>query len=518
MKLTRRNFLQGALVGMAGLTGLTAVGCAPSSKSQSGESSSQADVSATDASAQSTYSNQVSETMDCDIVVVGAGMSGLAAAVQALELGANVVVLESESTAGGNGNVTSCVMGVQTDMQKELGIEITPQEIIETEMETFNYAADGSRWSTLIHNSADNIAWLKDQGCTFATVDNYHGAGLVNTAHEWTEDGGRTGTQGYVDPMVARVGDLGGTLLLSTPGKEIILDDGKVAGIYAESEDGVIQINAKAVIIATGGFADNMDMVASKGYNVDEVSSSGLPGHNGDGISMAIAAGGKSWMNEASLMEYPMNPKMPRESGGFSRLFNSVYINGNGKRFFNEGAPAKVAARAALAVRTQDISYALFDSAISKELKEDAIENLAKAVDEGCVYQADTLEELAQAAGIDPETLVETIEKYNEDCKAGVDTEFGKDPSMLVALETPPYYLSQNNGISYLVTIGGIDTTPTCEVKAENGGIIEGLYAVGVDGVENYRGCYTIDIPGSCNANNINSGRTAAQKAYELLA
>jgi len=106
---------------------------------------------------------------------------------------------------------------------------------------------------------------------------------------------------------------------------------------------------------------------------------------------------------------------------------------------------------------------------------------------------------------------------YNAACKAGEDREFGKKAELLTPLENGPFYLSQNSGIYFLTTIGGIDTTPDCEVRSIKGGVVENLYAVGVDGVENYKGLYTIDIPGSCNANNIWSGRHAAQMACAKL-
>lgn len=113
--------------------------------------------SAACAETQANLTEQVTAVRDCDIAVVGAGMSGLSAAVEALNLGADVVVLESQRMAGGNGLVTSCVMGVDTRIQKSLGIEVKPADILKAEMETFNYAVDGVRWSTLIRDSAENI-------------------------------------------------------------------------------------------------------------------------------------------------------------------------------------------------------------------------------------------------------------------------------------------------------------------------------------------------------------------------
>lgn len=470
------------------------------------------------------YAALVSETIDCDIVVVGAGMSGLSAAVEGLNLGADVLVLEAQPRAGGNGIVTSCVMGVDTPIQQKLGIEVTPAEIIKSEMETFNYSVDGVRWATLIADSPEIIEWLVGQGCLMMDdfVDNYHGTGVVETAHWWVGTTGRDGGNGFVNPMVERVAALGGNILYNTPGKALITDaNGAVTGIYAEKEDGsALRINAKAVILATGGFADNKEMVSSLGYNVDETAVFGMPGHNGDGIRMALEVGGKSWMDHASLMEYPMNPALGRDSSFLSRMPDSLWINGKGQRYVDENCAEAVPGRAALAVRSQDESYALLDADVMAETigEDDSRQKLVdQAVEDGAILKADTVEALAELAGIEPETLKSTVDTYNAACEVGEDKVFGKKADCLKALTAAPYYLSKNSGIYYLTSIGGIDTTQDCEVRAENGGVIENLYAVGVDGVMNYNGLYTIDIPGSCNANNIWTGRHAAQMAVTRM-
>ncbi len=523
-EITRRNLLKGALLGMAGAAGAGMLaGCAP--KEQGAAQVTSEDVvalaDATDAAAE--YAGKVTETEEVDIVVVGAGASGLAAAVEALNEGANVLVLESETKAGGNGSTTSVVMGVGTKMQQKLGISLTPAEIIGAEMETFNYSVDGVRWSNLVRNSNENIEWLIEQGCLFnGNVDNYHGMGVVDTGHWWTGDTGRDGETGYVTPMVARVEELGGRIRYEAAGKALVMtDDGAAAGVYAETPDGVLQVNAKAVILATGGYADNNEILEEQGYEPDNIAVFGVPGHKGDGILMALAAGGKSWLGNSSLMEYPMNPRIGRDSGAISRLANSLWVNGNAARFVDENCAAKIPARAALAVRSQDISYTVFDQPILDAVqaaKEEVAPMVEQGIADGAIFKADSVEELAAAAGLDAKALATTLETYNGYCAAGNDEEFGKDPACLQTIGTAPFYLSENSGIYFLTTIGGIDTTELCEVRAEEGGVIKGLYAVGVDGVELYKGLYTIDIPGSCNANNIYTGRTAAQQACALLA
>lgn len=526
-KISRKAFMKGALASVAGVSMLSLAGCssaadtAVSSASTGVASGSQIPEEQTDAGVLS--ANAVTWDEQTDILVVGAGISGLTAAVEALNNGAKVILLESMSNAGGNGTVTSCVMGVDTRIQRELGITVTPAEIISSEMETFNYSVDGVRWSSLIRDSADNIEWLIEQGCLMREdfVDNYKGNGIVNTAHWWVGDTTRDGGPGFVTPMVARVEALGGTILYETAGKQLVLDDsGAVVGLCAETKDGKLYIGAKAVILATGGFANNEKLVSELGYDVENTAIFGMPGHNGDGITMALAAGGKSWLKNASLMEYPMNPALGRASSFISRVPRFLWVNGDGRRFVDENCAEKVPARAALAVRSQEVSYALFDQTLLDAVlngDESNTKLVNTAVENGTIFKADTIEALAAAAGMDAGTLAETVERYNAACEAGEDTEFGKKAELLQPLVAAPFYLTQNSGIYFLTTIGGIDTTQTCEVRAENGGVVPNLYAVGVDGVENYKGLYTIDIPGSCNANNIWTGRTAAQRACAKL-
>lgn len=150
------------------------------------------------------------------------------------------------------------MFGVGSDMQKAQGIDLAPADIIKLEMDIFRYDVSGTLWADLIANSAENIAWVKEQGCLMRdVVDNHPPNGLVDTAHWWDSNG----ATGYVAPMVARLEELGGQLLLETPAHELIVDGDAVVGVYVESPEGIVRIDAGAVVIATGGFADNPEMI-----------------------------------------------------------------------------------------------------------------------------------------------------------------------------------------------------------------------------------------------------------------
>lgn len=468
------------------------------------------------------YEGRVTQTLTCDIAVVGGGMAGLACAVEALNRGASVIVCESMAQPGGNGNVTSVMFGVGSDMQKAQGIDLTPADIIKLEMDIFRYDVSGTLWADLIANSAENIAWVKEQGCLMRdVVDNYPPNGLVDTAHWWDSNG----ATGYVAPMVARLEELGGQLLLETPARELIVDGDAVVGVYAESPEGIVRIDAGAVVIATGGFADNPEMLAENGMDTRRYSALDTPGHNGDGIQMALRAGARSWLNNYLNMEFAINPEIGDESETISYQPGCVWVNEKGRRYADEGCALKSSSMATLASRPQADTFVLFDQAIYDSTAADEaaswiIEVIDGGVESGAICKADSIDELAAAAGIDPAALAETVAEYNGFCADGVDKIYGKDPSLLLEIGTAPFYLSRNSGVCSLTTIGGIDTTENCEaykVGAGHDDVVPGLYAAGIDGCKLYKTLYTIDIPATCVANNINSGRKAAKNALAYL-
>ena len=520
MELTRRQAVAAGCFGLAGLSAASALTATPAIADNGTD-----------------YASQVADVQDCDIAVVGAGASGLVAAVEALLGGARVVVLEKLEVAGGSGGITECIMGVGTPAQKEGRItaehpsswqalvlnperptktDITYGDIIATEMNMFNGEVDGERWHAMVSNSVKNIDWLTEQGVAIEDAcDNYQGEGHWNTAHWWANGG----IEGFVDPMVARIEELGGTVLYETPACQLIMDNGSVAGVYAEGPDGVVQVNAKAVILASGGFGENKEMLEAIGCG--DVVMKARPGHNGDGISMALEVGAKSWIDQACLMMWPFI----LETGDFSysstwcSIPSSLWVNGNGARFVDENFASHIPDRGAHCLRTQDRTFAIMDDKTVeylKSLRDDLSDYVDESLANSYVRTANSVEELAEAIEVDPEILAKTIEDYNTNCENGIDADFGKDPSCLVRLDAP-FYFCNNHSAYQITSLGGLDTTAQTEVRDESGEIIKGLFAVGADGTQLWKGLYTISAPGACNANNVYTGRVAAQKALELL-
>lgn len=197
-----------------------------------------------------------------------------------------------------------------------------------------------------------------------------------------------------------------------------------------------------------------------------------------------------------------------------------MWFNEKGVRFADENYASHVPDRGSHCLAAHEKPFAIFTEAMVHDLMsldESLSDYVDEAINANVLKKAASISEIAQATEVDEKQLSATIEEYNKYCDNGYDPDFAKDPSCLIGLGSGPYYFIENNGIYFVTTIGGISTTAATEVRKSSSEIINGLFAVGVDGAELWREIYTIDVPESCNANNINTGRIAAQEAHALL-
>lgn len=506
--VSRRHFLQGA--------GLTAAAVAAAGMvSQVAVADEAAEVASYD----------VAETMDVDIVVVGAGASGVAATVQAAELGATVLLLEKQEITGGNGRMTEGMFAINSQMQKDAGVgdDVTFRDIISAEQEFFNYRINNLLWKDMAEASGDDIDWMASHGVQFSgVVDDYHGLGKFDCFH-WFEGGSGSN---YIDPMIESAQSLGATVMTSTPAVDLIVEDGAVKGVYAQREDGsILQVNAKAVILTSGGYAQNEELMAERGWDLTYSHNNGVPGHDGDGLRMAITAGAHDVSRERCFLRegysYGIN-FFADMSQTIHRGGPVLWVNQDAERYTNEGCGSFVPQCVGNAIHTQAASYQVMSQDIIDEfvartgyeaLQADMDDAVAQCPGDN-VYKADTLAELAELQGIDPEMLEATVARYNELCAKGVDDDFNKGAENLIPLENGPFYIFRQD-MAFWTSIGGIDTNRKMEVVTPRGETIPGLYAAGTDGCNLYRETYTMSIPASCNANNCYSGRTAAKNAVE---
>jgi fumarate reductase flavoprotein subunit len=537
MELTRRNFLS-----VAGATGLAAaaagaglVSCAPAAQTQSSTSD------AADTTSESATHNAVA-TYTCDICICGAGNSGLSAAVEAAQQGLGVVVLEKHGGTGGGGIGTEGVFAVNSAMQQEAGIKIEPAEVIATEMEYSHNRANGLKWLDLVQASGENISWLKDCGVHFTgVVDDYHG-GMFETFHWFGENRAH---DDFSPAMTQTAKDAGVQFLMNCPATDLIQDEnGVITGVYAQKLNGdYVQVNAKAVVLATGGFANNDEYLQEGGFSDTTNVKRFLYGYDGDGVRMAMEAGGASNIPRMSgLMQLTVSGAPGGEYGTFGQgdglvvaghSAASMWINEDGERFCAESAGVENWMADMIPSLAHQKLYSIYDAKVFKDAYDGMIapridweatqEELQQRIDEnpyGDFFSADTLDELAKKAcdalELDYDTVIESINTYNDMCEAGDDAYFGKPAEYMQKLENPPYYFCYMPQ-ACMVTFGGIRTNRKMEVVNKNGQPVPGLYSAGVDSADLWPNIYTINVPGGTNANNINSGRFASKFAAEYI-
>lgn len=507
--MERRTFIGGAgALAAAGMFGMLA-GCAPSGQANtSGEASQQQAAP--------------EETRECDIAIIGAGASGLAACVEAAQQGANVVYIEQNAQAGGNCTGVEGCFGIGSSMQKEKGVDADPGTTIRSELAASQLKASGPGYVDMVHASGENIDWLVENGVRFGGVDVDKGDLMV--FHRF-ETG--SGQDSYVAPMAAKAEELGVEFLYNATAQSLVREgDGPVTGVIVDNDGTVVQVNAKAVILATGGFADNEEFMAEAGLDGSKRKQGGVPGHDGSGHVMAVNVGAKSCRDHAAFLVADCVQGLPGyyENGKWSFMIGvaapyALWINENGERFINEDCPAtNIMLMYVPCFRNKSTHVVMDSTMIEQYVASDAEtqKQLDQGLENGEIMKADTLEELAKAAGFDAGTFVSTVEEYNDFAETGSDRNYGKDPSLLMPLAQAPFYAVRIVG-EVNTSIGSISTDRTFHAVDEQEEPIEGLYVVGVEGAMLWSDVYTINVSGGCNANNVNSGRTAARNAVAAL-
>lgn len=414
---------------------------------------------------------------EVDVVIAGAGLTGLTTAIAAAEKGLNVLVVEKAAKAGGS---LALAMGsffsVNGEIAKEAQIDDNKEDMMalwHRTAEEFGVHApkeypNYDRVSGLLDEVDNQLNWLQDKGVNFVMTvpsSEYLPAMLV------TEGGASVS-----EKLEAAAKAVGVEFMMETPATELLVEDGKVIGLKAESDTLNCTVHAKHVVLATGGFGNNVEMMNQ--YHVPGIEGAELQtaaGNVGDGIKMAEKVGAAVY-EEA----WPLATNISTH-----RDFSSVVAGGNvygfptkmlvdqsGKRYVDEANSAMSVVSNALAMRDSK-SYAIYDSSNADE-----VAMLEKGLDTGVVFKADTIEELAKLAHIDADALVETYDNYNQYASNGVDADFNKDASCLVAYGEGPYYAVQA-GVAMMGTYGGVKTDNNSHVLNKDGQIIEGLYAVG---------------------------------------
>ncbi len=517
--ITRRSFI-GATAAVGAAVGL--VGSADVAIAREGMSSTSADTKNPEAGGA------------FDMVVAGSGIAGLATALRAKELGiGRVLVLEKRATFGGTAYVAGGCFAAESVLQKKAGIAVTKDQVFRKCMAYHNWANNARVLRRYVNDSSDMIDWLLDEGVEFDDVES---TGL--SEQTWHIPVNRM--RGLMDTLYARAEEEGVTFAFETSAKQLLMRDGKVAGVVATDDGGrAVQYDAPVVVLCTGGYANNDEMFSAyTGWDPSRWRALGFEGRDGDGIAMGLSANAALHIPGAVMVcGYTVS-----DYDSFSDPIAiaaawqpSVWVNENGVRFADESITGNFSAAGAASMTVNDV-YSVFDKGYLDMLVNEGLvvgpnnihaagtklEGLFEQIDDAAtagdenVFVADSVDELAEKMGLDPEVLCSTIEEYNA-YEDGGDTVFGKDASYCRALTTSPYYAFKMNR-TFFTTVGGLKIDEQCRVIDTEGKPIPGLYAGGSDtgGLYGYQYDVLVAAGSQCGWGLV-GGRFIAQSALTYL-
>src|SRR4030043_36029 len=423
-------------------------------------------------------------SLNTDIVVIGSGATGMPRAAAAAEGGAKVILLEKMRHTGGTSNFPEGMFAVESEMQRQQYIGITRDEAFKMIMDYSHWRANPRLVRAFVDESSITISWLQKLGVKFEGPM----AIFPDGPRTWHLLKGPPKARSSVmmKTLAARVKEKGIDIRLATPVRSLIKEYGKITGVVVKKNGKEIKLNSKAVIIATGGYANNKEWI--KRYTGFDLDVNLFPIMNvnkiGDGIRMAWEAGAAE-EGMGVLMTMRIGPLLGPglktmghiESAGFQP---NLFVTQQGVRYFEEEWKAAI---------------------------------------EQCnpnVFEANSIEELATKIGVKPEALKTTLDEYNGFCEKGHDDLFAKDAKYLRALKGPKFYAVKCWRV-FLSTIGGIKINHNMEVVDKEEKPIPGLYAGGMDVGGVYGDSYDVYATGGALGFAFNSGRIAGRNALKYI-
>jgi fumarate reductase flavoprotein subunit len=472
-----------------------------------------------------------------DIVVVGSGAAGLAAALTAAERSAKVIIFEKERSPGGTSNFLQGTFAVESDLQRERYIMYSRDEAFKNIMEYSHWIANPQLVRAIINESAGTIAWLQKQGVVFtdATIN------MPDSPRTYHVIKGRG--EALVKALTIRAKEMGVDIRLATPVKRIVKQGDRITGVIAEADGEDIQVSTKAVIIASGGYANNKEWIKKyTGFDLGvNLMTVGNVDKTGDGIRMAWEAGAAD--EGKSLLElYRAGPAGPDFSLGnqieFAVTQPDLWVDPKGKRFCDESICFYDSSVGNANARFKEgYTWSIFDDGVIKRILErgvdknvaidsmpgskptDIYREIKASLDKKSteVVEADSVEALAAKMGVSPAVLKTTIEEYNAACEKKYDEQFAKDPRYLWPIKGPKYYAVKARTV-FLGTMGGIKINEKAEAIDKKDTVLPGLYAAGFDAGGMYGDSYPIKCSsGLASAFALNSGRMAGKNALKFL-
>lgn len=469
MRRTGKKLLASAL---AAAMVLSLAACGSKEADTTTEATTTAAETTTEAATEAETDGAAAESQQADIVVIGAGGAGMTAAIQAVQDGAtDVIVLEKMPITGGNTTrSTGGLNAADTEYQAADGIEDTVDLFVEDTMKGGKELNDKELVTVMADNSAAAVDWVNEIGGDLSVVGMFGGAS-VKRIH-------RPSDTSAVGPMLvktlnAKMEELGIPVLLETTATKILVDDqGAVCGVTATAKDGSeMTIDCTAVILATGGFGANAEMVVENKADLAGFATTNHAGATGDGIAMAKEVG-SAFVDMDQIQTHPtVNPDTQTMYTEGVRGNGAILVNKEGKRFVNELETRDVVS-AAILEQTDKQCYLVFDQAVRESLS--AIESYINA---GIVFEAETPEELGELIGVDGAALGETLSEYADYATSGTDAGFGRE-SMEQPLNQPKFYAALCAPAVHH-TMGGVKINTNTEVLKEDGTVIPGLFAAG---------------------------------------
>ncbi|RMC61599.1 FAD-binding protein [Lactobacillus sp. ESL0259] len=466
-----------------------------------------------------------------NLVIVGGGLSGLAAAVSAGEQGIKTLVIEKGRTLGGDGNYIEGAMGVDSFLQKEKGIKIDPTQLLQDELNYSHYEASAPHLRKYISQSGSVIDWLHSLGVEFSKVGPQGKS--WPTIHTFAGGG-----HAVIAKLIPQAKALGVEIVTSISAQKILQHNGHVSGLVIKNEatGQLRELTATNIILATGGYVDNPDLIKKRAPATERLLSVSDGKSTGDGMKLAWQAGAEHYQMGAiqygggAILDKTRPPfvHMPEQLAAAATQEAILWVNEQGERFVNEDVNDNMC-HAGSALLTQSRTFSILNqetvnhltnvglykevgnSPVSPEKFEHLQEEITRDLQNGDKYltKSDTLAELAEKLNLP--NLPQTIGRYNDLVAKGTDADFGKAPAYMTALKDGPYYAVEL-GIGMACAIGGIRVDNNNAVLNSYGYPLTGVYAVGNDAAGMLVGdTYAVTLPGSTAGYAVFSGRNAVQ-------
>jgi fumarate reductase flavoprotein subunit len=464
---------------------------------------------------------EIKQRISSEVVVIGAGTSGLVCANAAVENGAKVVVIAASSMPVGRGGSNHAF---NSKLMRKLGLTSDPAREFKDEMRSYSFRVDQDKWWLWAHKSGEAMDWLIDkmEAAGYQTVIEMGSTdpeGIMTMypgSHSWLGEDIKTAgrsQQLVVNALAKSAQARGVQIYYNTTGVQLVREDkniGRVSAVVAKTPDDTYCIyeGTKAVVLATGDFKDE-EMVEKYCPWMLPLVKAGGGVNSGDGHKMGLWAGA-AWQKT--------EPNAPMMLGGVGpgtqpyRAFTGLVVNKNAVRYGNEDSIVSFAAAAQLQQPGSTI-FAIWDSRYAEQAApwtpvgayyggptetpvQAVIKGWEDAIKAGTMMKADTIDELGRKLRLPVAPLKATIERYNKFCQTGIDKDYGKRPGLLIPVEHPPFYGEASKSPWLLCISGGLRTNIRMQVLDKNERVIPGLYAVGTIVGDMYSNIYTFREPG----------------------